>query len=227
MVNFYSQQIRNNIAPAFQPEEGVDYTGRMNSPKATSVAGYDIEPFEYADAKLPVEVGEIKTNGIRTSVFREFFMGVYRATQKYDFLIGSIEKNSDFDTSEILNKYQVGQILKVFSSENKRYYAMQRTESPSAGTLGAWKNLGELSEEDSNLIPLSATDIPIPEEQLCLCIKGPDRPLISNSGFYSDDTDYFFMYREAGQTYTQRKTHSPWASRYNEKPASQLEVSNA
>jgi len=214
MIDFHNQQIRDSIAPVFQPEHGIDYTGRMRDVESADIAGYEVKPFEYTDAAIPeTAVNLAATAPPSPVVFREFFMQKYRTTQKYDFL-----KALHTDQNAKPGKeFQVGQVV------------MHLTDKISALVCVAdnrWVNLGALENKDLPN-PISPADIPIPEKVLCLCIKNSDFPLVEvpgtkrNYGDSSDydDTDYFFLYKENGQTYMQLKNHSENASDYMQKPA--------
>ncbi|MDR2582364.1 MAG: hypothetical protein LBC75_02660 [Fibromonadaceae bacterium] len=220
MIDFNNQQIRNNLAPAFQSEQGSDYTGRIRDVKETSVAGYDIKPFEYADAELPLEAAKINAAGQvePPKAFIEFFMQKYPPTQEYDFIKGQINYA---DRESKKDDYQIGQIVKAVDSNNPPVtHILQLVPG------NEWKELGRLSGE-KRLFPLMPSSIPIPEGTLCLCIKNSDKPIIAIPGRDDyDDTDYLFLYRENGRTYTQKKNHINNPFFYREKPAMYMEIQN-
>ncbi|MCL1955834.1 MAG: hypothetical protein FWF63_00795 [Fibromonadales bacterium] len=216
MINFSNQQIRNNLAPAFQPEQGTDYTGRMRDIKETNIAGYEIKPFEYADTEFPREAQEIFDGKEPPRVFIEFFMQKYPSTQKYDFLQGqTVTPNGG-----VARLFQIGQVC-LNEEKNAAYVCANATGSGFHLEVGRkWRKLSLLGPEDMPK-PLSPTSIPIPEETFCLCIKNDDLPIIEIPGtkFY-DDSDYLFLYRENGRTYTQKKIHfGPTFAIIADKPA--------
>jgi len=226
MINFHNQQIRNEIAPEFNPEIGTDYTGRMRDLKEASVAGYDIKPFEYADAELTGEAEKVLDGGFSPpTVFREYYMGTYPSTHKYDFL--RLSKHFGMATN-YAESYRIGQVINWNGHVNVCTSNMLTHERNQYKRI--WHYIETLTEKDKELKPLSPADIPIEEGMLFLCVKNADRPWIEIPNSYLedtlgekipdyDDTDYIFLYRENGQTYTQKKNHKKNINGYQEKPA--------
>jgi len=226
MVDFQNQQIRNGISPAFQPEQGTDYTGRMRDIKEANIAGYDIKPFEYADSAAPAQAKEMAKGVAPSSAFMEFFMQKYSTNVKYDYLDLSEKQTDSISVDHAPDKdVQIGQVIlkKLDLDKYGVYVCVNSVFSNSVVAMTSskvWKLIKTGKKSELARTVLSPADIPIPERKLCLCIKNDDLPFINITGTSRyDDSDYIFLYREAGVTYMQFKKREFTTSDASSKPA--------
>lgn len=215
MIDFNNEQLRDNITPVFDPDN-TDYAGRMRDIKEYNTpSGYNIIPFEYKDLDVPTDVKTVNDGNYKPPVFWDVLdMSETRSTQKYKFQSEIMHENNESGTIETREYWANGAIFRTSSVNGTEVVPNRIRQIFYRSNETSGTEINEISDnpEDFTETPIDATDIPVRDGILTLCLKNIDQPLFktnlvddNDNNSSKDRTQYFFVFRDGKNVYTQRK----------------------